>query len=204
MKYEAIVFDMDGVLIDSKQCMNMCWSVVQEEMSIKIDFQEYFCRIGKPFKIILNEIGVPEEQLSEVEKIYFSAQEKYMHEIKPYPNIDWMLKELGKEYVLGLVTSKNSKAAGLILSKFRWKFSEVITPDNCSRGKPYPDPLLYFTAYEQINPNKCIYVGDMVVDMLAANSAGYDFVRAGWGYQLFEAKSVESPSHLIEFIRSSK
>jgi HAD superfamily hydrolase (TIGR01549 family) len=204
MKYQAVVFDMDGVLINSKKCMNLCWNKVQEITKIKIEFSNYFSKIGKPFNVILSELGLPQESWNEIEKIYFQAQEYYVKEIKPYAGVEDMLIELKKDYVLGLVTSKGSKAVDLILNRFGWNFSQVITPDNCARGKPYPDPLLYFTAYEQIPPNNCIYVGDMFVDMKAAELAGFDFIRAGWGYQDFAAQSVETPNELIELIGKSK
>jgi HAD superfamily hydrolase (TIGR01549 family) len=204
MSYQAIVFDMDGVLIDSKECMNLCWKKVQNKTGTEIKFSEYFSRIGKPFKVILSEIGLPPESWAIAEKIYFEAQEDYIDSINAYENIDLMLNELSKDYVLGLVTSKGSRAAGLILNKFGWKFSQVITPDNCARGKPYPDPLLYFTAYERIDPRKCVYIGDMIVDMKAAESAGFAFLRAGWGYQEFESITVESPTKLTQLFKNSK
>ena len=42
MKYQAVVFDMDGVLIDSKECMSLCWIKVQEKTGITIEFSNYF------------------------------------------------------------------------------------------------------------------------------------------------------------------
>lgn len=204
MKYQAIVFDMDGVLIDSKECMSLCWIKVQEKTGITIEFSNYFSKIGKPFKVILSELGLAQEYWSKIEKIYFQAQEEYLKEIKPYDGVEDMLIELRKNYVLGLVTSKGSKAVDLILNKFGWNFSQVITPDNCARGKPYPDPLLYFTAFEQVPPNNCIYIGDMFVDMKSAELAGFDFVRAGWGYQDFDAETAGTPKELIEMIGRSK
>jgi HAD superfamily hydrolase (TIGR01549 family) len=204
MKYQAIVFDMDGVLIDSERCMSLCWKKVQETTGIKTEFSNYFSKIGKPFKVILSELGLAQERWDDIEKIYFQAQEEYLNEIKPYAGVEDMLIELKKDYVLGLVTSKGSKAVNIILKKFGWNFSQVITPDNCTRGKPYPDPLLYFTAFEQISPKDCIYVGDMFVDMKAAELAGFNFVRAGWGYQEFDAETVGTPKELLEMIERSK
>lgn len=203
MKYQAIVFDLDGVLIDSKECMRLCWEKVQNETKISIPFDDYFSYIGKPFEIILLEIGVPKNIWAIVESIYFEEQQSQLHEIKQFKEIDTLLNKLREKYILGLVTSKKSKPTGNILKKFNWNFSQVITPDNCVRGKPFPDPLLYFAAYEQLDPRKCMYVGDMKVDKMAAKQAGFDFIRAGWGYQQFTAKSANSPQDLYEIIESS-
>lgn len=204
MNYQAVVFDMDGVLIDSKNCMKLCWEEVKNKTGTNIDFAEYFARIGKPFKVILSEIGLSKEYWRLAEQVYFEAQEYYIDEITPYEGIERLLDELNRDYMLGLVTSKGSKAVNLILKKFGWKFSQIITPDNCARGKPYPDPLLYFTAYEQIAPMSCVYIGDMTVDMEAAKMAGFRFIRAAWGYQIFNAESAETPIELLQIIKDLK
>ncbi len=199
-KYQAVVFDMDGVLIDSKNCMRMCWNAVQENLQIVNSFDDYFIKIGKPFRKILSELSIAENMHNDAERIYFDAQRKYVSLIKPFPGIEKALSELSVEYLLGLVTSKNSKSVSLILEKFGWRFSHVITPENCFRGKPHPDPLLYYTAFEQLNPSECLYIGDMLVDMSAAQAAGYDFIRAGWGYQYFEANTADTPEDLMKMI----
>lgn len=204
MSYQAVVFDMDGVLIDSKHCMKLCWEEVKCKTGTNIDFNEYFSKIGKPFKVILSEIGLPQECWRLAEEVYFKAQEYYIGEIRPYEGIENLLDDLSRDYILGLVTSKGSKAVNLILKKFGWKFSQIITPDNCARGKPYPDPLLYFTAYEQMAPLSCVYVGDMTVDMEAARMAGFKFIRAAWGYQVFDAESAETPKELFQIIKDLK
>jgi phosphoglycolate phosphatase len=202
MKYQAIVFDLDGVLIDSKECMRRCWLSVKQKINSDITFETYFQHIGKPFKNILFEIGVPESKWSEAETVYFETQVTFSNIIKPFEGVDYMLNELSKSYVLGVVTSKSSKTTGIILKQFGWKFSSVVTPENCGRGKPYPDPLLYFSAFEQIEPSRCVYIGDMTVDRDAAEGAGFDFVRAEWGYQDFAAKSVKSPRKLLEYLKA--
>lgn len=200
MNYQAIVFDLDGVLIDSKLCMKLCWSEVQEKIKTEVSFDQYFQNIGKPFKTILSELGIPPSHWKEIETIYFAAQIKYSNHIKPYDGIDTMMNKIKEKYLIGLVTSKNSKATSFLLNKFKWHFSQVITPENCAKGKPNPDPLLYFAFLEQLEPSECLYIGDMVVDFKAAKAAKFGFLRAGWGYQEFKAKSVDSPSNLSKLL----
>lgn len=199
-KYQAVIFDLDGVLIDSKECMRRCWHEVQEKIDTRISFDSYFANIGKPFKNILQEIGVPRAKWKDAEDTYFSAQINHSNIIKSYEGIDDLISYLAQKVVLGLVTSKNSKATAYILNQHKWVFSQVITPENCSRGKPNPDPLLYFSSLEQIEPDKCVYVGDMVVDYEAASAAGFSFIRAGWGYQIFKANTANSSTELIKML----
>jgi HAD superfamily hydrolase (TIGR01549 family) len=200
MNIDAVVFDLDGVLIDSKNCMRECWRSVQSDLNISIPFEDYFLYIGRPFKNILYNLELPFNIWARAENIYFEAQRKFIDRIEIYEGIDDLLKLLRNKYILGVVTSKNSVAVNNIIMKFGWEFAQVITPENCVRGKPYPDPLLYFAAYEQLDPGKCIYVGDMVVDSEAAELAGFKFIRAAWGYQDFISPSADSPEILFQMI----
>ena len=51
------MFDLDGVLIDSKKNMNMSWDIVKLEHKVEPTFEDYFKHVGKPFKTILTDIG---------------------------------------------------------------------------------------------------------------------------------------------------
>ena len=201
--YQAVVFDLDGVLIDSKECMDCCWAEVRSKTGIQIPFTSYFSQIGKPFRAILSTIGVPENLWSEVEEIYFKTQLQNQDLILKYPGTQELLDQLlERNYVLGLVTSKGSIATSAILSKFNWShFSTVVTPESCVRGKPYPDPLLYFSNKEHLSPETSVYIGDMTVDLQAAESAGFSFIRAGWGYQNFDCDiTCASPMDLLSLV----
>ena len=63
-------------------------------------------------------------------------------------------------------------------------FDIVVSPEDIpsGRGKPHPDPLLYACIQMGVDPFNSIYIGDMDVDKLAAERAGFHFVYANWGY----------------------
>ena len=58
MTYKLIVYDLDGVIIDSKDNMRTSWNFVNNKFSLNIAFNDYFSNIGKPFKIILKDLGI--------------------------------------------------------------------------------------------------------------------------------------------------
>ena len=59
IKKKILIFDLDGVLIDSKKNMFLSWLKVQEKHNLNnINFKQYFKNIGRPFFDILKIIGV--------------------------------------------------------------------------------------------------------------------------------------------------
>ena len=86
------------------------------------------------------------------------------------------------EILVGIVTSKEEKRAQLVLKKFENQFSIICTPNGVCRGKPAPDHLLMAAALKNVDPSETLFVGDMVVDSLAAKRAGVDYVHVSWGY----------------------
>ena len=55
---KLVLFDLDGVLIESRENMEVSWSAVQSAFGIDIPFEDYFKNIGRPFNDILKLIGV--------------------------------------------------------------------------------------------------------------------------------------------------
>ena len=57
-KFKTIIFDLDGVLIDTKENMRLSWEQVRKKLNINQKFDDYFKYIGLPFDKILKKIGI--------------------------------------------------------------------------------------------------------------------------------------------------
>jgi len=57
-KIDLVVFDLDGVLIDSRRNMLFSWKKVKKNFCLRQDFSEYRKYIGLPFDVILKKIGI--------------------------------------------------------------------------------------------------------------------------------------------------
>ena len=68
---KSVVFDLDGVLIDSRPCMDISWAMVRAKYSLKQSFDEYVSNIGIPFLDILKAIGV-DNNTSNIKDDYLS------------------------------------------------------------------------------------------------------------------------------------
>ena len=175
-----LLFDLDGVLIDSKLNMRQSWQDVCNNFNINVPFEQYFKHIGRPFEDIMKILEL-EHLLPEIKTVYLSLTKKYEDLILFYPNTENTLVLLSKKYKLGVVTSKSKTRTTDILSRINVNFLVIKCPED-GKGKPAPDLLI--SAMQAVNesPKDTVYFGDMPVDLQAANAAGVKFIQCTWGY----------------------
>jgi phosphoglycolate phosphatase-like HAD superfamily hydrolase len=90
------------------------------------------------------------------------------------PGAEDCLTELGPRYPLGLVTTRGEGSTRAFLrgTGMEAAFGSVVSGLTTRRGKPSPDPLLHAAAELGVPIERCLMVGDTVVDMIAARRAG--------------------------------
>lgn len=182
MTKKLVVFDLDGVIIDSRDNMERSWAEVRSRLGIDIPFEAYFELIGRPFGDILSVLGL-RSRLQEIEPVFRTTSSKNLNLIRFYPDAEKTMSGLVKMGLrLGIVTSKDALRTGAILALLPVKFATVQTPNDLYRGKPAPDHLLAAIAEANADPVETIYIGDMAADAEAARRAGVDYIHAAWGY----------------------
>ena len=176
------LFDLDGVLIDSRSNMEAAWRAVVTECGYCVPFERYFAHIGLPFQDILRALGL-RAHLEEAEAIYARASIANFDRIAVYPGIVAALATLRRAGLpLGIVTSKDARRTALAVGKIGARFDVVQAPTPGLRGKPAPDQLLAAAESLGVPPQRAIYIGDMPVDELTARNAHMFYAHAAWGY----------------------
>ena len=195
---KAYIFDLDGVLIDSKHMMEQSWNICELEHKLTQSFEEYFRHIGMPFRDILKVIGIDDNH-DAIKHTYDKASIELMEYcLEFYPGVEDTLKELKKNSKLGIVTSKTAERTKLILEKLDVEFDYVVSPKTGLRGKPAPDQIMFCLAMLNVDPQDAVYVGDMQVDYWASERAGIDFIHATYGYGNVKCEhSVDQIKQLI-------
>lgn len=174
---KAIIFDVDGVLLDSF------------EANLKF-FQGLFLKCGyrsptreeyRPlFHMHLMDIiktvtkSEDEEEIKRIWEIGRSRETGYDVSLLKMPNgAEEVVKKLSKDYLLGIVTSriKNSIYESPKLAKLRKYFKASVCYEDTEKHKPDPDPLLFAAEKLNVKPEECIYIGDLENDILAARAA---------------------------------
>ena len=198
---KLIIFDVDGVLINSKKNMEYSFNKMCEDNSIKdIKFKSYFQNIGKPFENIMKDIGI-NKNIKKLKKEYFFNTRLFKDKIRPYQSVYSTLLKLQKKFYLGIVTSKIKKNTLNFMNHFfpKIKFKMISSPTKKLKGKPHPDLILNMLKKMNIPKNQSVYVGDTYHDFLATKNAKINFIFAKYGYNEVNKKKISAKHTLKKF-----
>tara|TARA_B100001093_G_C26634010_1_gene930173 strand:- start:46 stop:669 length:624 start_codon:yes stop_codon:yes gene_type:complete len=176
-----LIFDLDGVIFNSKKNMQSAWTETSKKFNLRISFSSYFKKIGMPFSKILTSLGV--QPFDKIFEYYNKKSLEAFSLVKPYKHVLKELKYLEKNKIkFSIVTSKNLKRTKFFLKKFNIKPCSIHCPNKKLRGKPYPDHLLKSLERNKVKAQNAYYFGDTDVDFLAAKRAKINFVFVKYGY----------------------
>ena len=180
-KFKFVIFDLDGVIFDSKKNMQKSWHDVCVKHKININFNRYFEKIGVPFEKILILLGLKPDK--KIFKTFQKSSLKNIHLIEPYAWVKKEFKFLKKNNIrYSILTSKDIKRSRFLLNKFNISPVTVHCPEKKLRGKPYPDQIFDCLKKNNIKKKDTCFVGDTHVDYLAAKRANIGFIFAKYGY----------------------
>lgn len=185
----AVIFDLDGVLVDTRQLeLESLAKAVAENDGIfpREEFSEGI--EGSPKEILRGlSDGSIDEMLSSYHRAWFGLVDK---KVQPLVKIARVLSEIRSRSIkLAVATARNRKQALALLAAANLdrEFPIVVTWGDTRSHKPNPEPLQ--EAIRQLGyPEVVISVGDRPQDGLAAKSAGIEFVGATW----FLSEAAES------------
>jgi HAD superfamily phosphatase len=202
MPPEAILFDMDGVLIDVSSSYLLAIKETAEHFlgeEIGMDEVDGYKRRGYNDEWELTQAILESRGLDiPMERIIEKFQQFYLGEdldglIK---NESWLLgndllKRLKRDYKLGIVTGRPRREAEYALDRFRMMeyFDVLVAREDAPRK---PDPSGIRLALQKLGVQRAVYVGDNLADIEAARGAGITPIAVGrlLGTKLF-IKSVD-------------
>jgi HAD superfamily hydrolase (TIGR01549 family) len=197
-----IIFDLDGVIFDSKNNMRVAWNQVNKELELNIKFKDYFANIGRPFEEIMKKLGV-RNNVQKAKKIFRKKSIKNFNLIKLYPSVKSTLRilENNKQFKLGVITSKEKTRTIMLLKKFKLKFKYVQCPVLKQKGKPDPFLLNKLIKKAKEKKNNTYYVGDTPVDYKFAKQSNINFIFCSYGYGKIPIKSIKRIKKFQEIIK---
>ena len=163
---KLIIFDLDGVLVDSKENMSVAWKYATKKNFINVPFKNYFKNVGLPFYKILQNLKI-KSGFEKIRKDYNFQSKKKLGLIKLYPDtkkIFTNLKANGKN--LALLTSKDLPRTKKILKKFHITFDCIECGSQKVKGKPNPTQILKILKKLKTKKKHAVYIGDSIHDSM--------------------------------------
>jgi beta-phosphoglucomutase family hydrolase len=177
-KYNAVIFDMDGVIVDNQKYHHDAWMQFCMKYGITVggDISRYFGRtntdiLGSLFPENLNNQQLYEFS-GEKEKLY---QELYQGNIEAAEGLELLLGKLQEKGIkMAIATSAPEGNVDFVLgnTNLHMFFDVVINSNMIKKGKP--DPEIYLKAAEELgeDPSNCIVVEDSVAGVQSGKAAG--------------------------------
>jgi pyrophosphatase PpaX len=200
---KAVLFDLDGTLINSIGHIVACWQhTTRTCLGRELSREEILPTLGRALLECFEEVAPGRgEELCVAYRAYQQTTHDTMITLVPGTRETLeRLKAAGLR--LGVVTSKGLVVAmeGLNLFDLAPYFDTFVTHEDTTRHKPHPDPLLVASKRLGIEPANLVYVGDAVVDVQAGKAAGMRTVAVTWGAGEPEALARAGPDYLFESI----
>lgn len=178
---KAVIFDVDGVLLDSFQANLKLFQDLMREAGYAIPTEETYATLfhlpGREVVKRLTKTDSPEE-LQRIHELRLHKV-RFPVELLSMPEDAAMtLAALRNQYALGIVT--NRIRSGIFesteLASLKECFSTVVAYEDTERHKPDPEPLLLALENLEVRPDEAVYIGDSPDDLAAARSAGTHFI----------------------------
>ena len=200
MKYKAILFDLDGTLLDTLEDMADALNRTMDHFALpRRSLREVRSFVGNGARRLVElATGAEGERLEEILAVYKEDYDRnYLVKTAPYPGIMALLDRLHAEGCLtGIVSNKpDSTVQSLSDALFQGKADISVGEKAGIRRKPAPDTVLAAMEALGVTKAETVYVGDSEVDVMTARAAGVPCISVTWGFRdrdVLEAAGAET------------
>lgn len=177
---KAVIFDVDGTLIDSVEDHAKAWVWAFARHGHDIPLADLKAQIGKGADQLMPEYLTPEQlekygkQLEQDRQMFF--KDEYYHHLKPFPHVRELFERIladGKKIVLASSAKEDELKHYEELANVQDLIGASTSADDAEKSKPHPD--IFHAAMQKlegIEPAEAIVVGDTPWDAIAAGKAG--------------------------------
>jgi beta-phosphoglucomutase len=181
-EFDAILFDFDGVLLDSEPVHCACWAEVLAPVGVTVDWEFYRQHgVGVQDREMLRMIAAgsdPPRKWEELWALYPAKKRLFrarMAQLPPFdPSLAEFLSGLHALYKLAVVSSSSTTeiAPILVAGGIRQYFDTLVGGEDVTRHKPAPEP--YLLAAQRLGARAALVVEDSPVGMASGRAAGFE------------------------------
>ncbi len=201
-QFNAILFDLDGTLVDTSQHILQAFNYSLSSKGLpEIDLHALARKAGVPLRECYRRFGVADDAaVDEQVRLHKEFQTRRMDLVKPFPRVVETLEKLREKGIkIGVVTSRY-KAGTMEVMKYASLtplVEAIVAGDEVKAGKPAPEAFLKCAKMLGVEPAACLAPGDGCADLKGAHAAGMKAALAAYGYGALE-RCAEKPDYVLE------
>lgn len=197
-RVEAIIFDLDGVLIDSEPLMRFAFERCYRQYigDGPVPIEDYLEHMGESFPRIMDHLGLPHT----LWQPYRELCQQHIEKIRVFPEgrdlLEWATDQQLK---LAILTGKDRQRTQHLLEFFGLDhfFELVIASDELTQPKPDPEGMVRALEILQCEPEAALMIGDAVSDVECAQRAGVRAIAVTWGIKPERVQSLCQPEYVV-------
>lgn len=176
---KAVIFDMDGVIIDSEPLWRK--AMIQSFVELGIPFTDDHCRITTGLRFVevaefwFKEHQIKHKTVNEFDTLVINRLcDLIVKEGKPMKGVTEILPFLKENgFKIGIGTSSNTKLMNTVVDvlNIRHYFDALSSAEFLEHGKPHPHVFLNCAANLGIKPNACLVIEDSINGIIAGKAA---------------------------------
>ena len=175
---KALVFDIDGVLIDSFDANLKFFQDLLSKAGYKPPTKKEYSPIFHLSMLDVIRICTKSSDEKEIKRVWEMGRSRIVKYpiflLKTTKDLEKTIIELSGKYLLGIVTNRVKEGIYKIpvLSRLKKYFQSTVAYQDTKNHKPHPEPLLLVCKKLRVNPNEAVYIGDAQSDIIAGKAAG--------------------------------
>lgn len=205
MKYEALLFDFDGTLLNTNELILQTFEhVLSKRFPGKYTKQDYAQFIGP--SLTQTFLTIAPSEVDELTRQYREFNVAHHDElVTQYDDVVTTLQQLKMMGVkLAIVSTKRNDmlARGLHVLDAAHLFDVVIGTDDVTHVKPHPEPVQVALKKLQVAPNKALMIGDNSHDIEAGHNAGTDTAGVAWALKGEAYLQQFKPTYIVQHMQT--
>ncbi|MBK9096592.1 MAG: HAD family hydrolase [bacterium] len=194
---KAILFDLDGTLLDSFPVHYEVYEVMFERLGIQINKEKFLSTYSPDWYKTYEAMELPREKWELANSYWLEEAEK--HSPSLFTDVHNVLEILSKKFAVGLVTSGSRTRVMNDLQRTGIKhlFKTIVTGDDIKNPKPSPEGLNLALNNLKLKANEAMYIGDTSIDHEMAKAGRVFFIGVNSEFRSLNTNHPEYSIHSI-------